>query len=125
MDNYKKWLTATAQYYGIPENKIIGKGKGNASISSARSTFYYLCFRDGINLYRLSEMLGKDRSGVIKSCYNTKYRNVEVEKEIKACVEANTIDNVIDHWLVRQESKVKEIVLTSLIAQKQHFYENE
>lgn len=119
--NYKKWLTATAQYYGVTEESILRRGGKNP----ARKTFYYLCYKDGINLYRLSEALGKERTSVLGNMYYTETRDKEAEREIRTHVGANTIEHVIDYWLARPESKSKEIVLTSLIAQKQHYYENQ
>lgn len=125
MNDYKKWLEATAQYYGVTEEGILQRGKKNDLLCRARKTFYYLCFKDGLDLYRLSEALGRPRTNVIKNMHYTNNRDVQAERDIRAYVGDTTLDGLVDYWLGNKSSKARGIVLPCLIAQKQHYYENE
>ena len=125
--NHEKWLEATAHYFDISPDEIINGKNRSHIVSRARKSFYYLCFRDGIDLYRLSQQLGKHRTTIINCMYNTQNRDVESEHAIRNLVENRTLDSVIGYWLGQYQSKSKDIVLTSLIAQKQRVnleYEN-
>ena len=119
MNYYKKWLEASALYFGVKEEDILRKGSRTPLINKARKTFYYLCFRDGINLYQLGLDLGRHRTSITSTMYNTNNRDIPAEKAIIAERNNNCIDDVIEYWMDRKDSKSKEIVLTSLIAQKQ------
>lgn len=79
---HKKWLKEVAKYYEVTESEIInGSRKPDAVV--ARQTFYWLCWRDGIDSSKLSVHLGKDRS-TVTSIMNQgwKHRERNIENQI-------------------------------------------
>ena len=67
VENYKKWLSAVAAFYGVPEADILRSGKKNDIDCGIRNIFFTLCLRDNINLYFLSSHLGLHRTTIRKS----------------------------------------------------------
>lgn len=64
LERHEVWLKEVALHYGVHEGDITARRKGCAlpEVAVARQTFYWLCWRDRINLPRLSVHLGKHRS---------------------------------------------------------------
>lgn len=118
MEQHKKWLKATAKYFDTSEEDILdGYNKRNKVVVKARITFYYLCFKAGIDLYRLSETIGKHRVTVAAAVNRIHNRDVNAEREIIALESTRIRDNTIEAWMDRGEEG--EIIATALIAKKQ------
>lgn len=80
---YKIWLREVSREFDIPQNKLLYSREINTYMVSAKQTFYCLCIRDKIDLYRLSEKLGKNRTTVVSSLKKTKLRaNQEIINKI-------------------------------------------
>jgi hypothetical protein len=91
LDRYEYWLSRTSMYFGVEENEITKRGGSTKFfIAEARQTFYWLCWRDKIDLYRLSEHLGKHRTTVVTTMNKSfKRRNKEAEENIWKIHEEN------------------------------------
>lgn len=79
LSRYKIWLKQTAKHYKVTESEIV-RGCRKPEVITARQTFYWLCWRDRINLTRLSTRLGKDRTTVMATMnqgWKNRERNVE------------------------------------------------
>lgn len=88
LSTYKFWLKKVSEYYGIPESKIIGRSQSDI-VCTARRTFYYLCFKDHIDLYELSQALGKNRTTIMSTLSRAEhYRDKNAERIIHAQVTA-------------------------------------
>lgn len=80
--NYKKWLRLVSLHYDIPEEILISKGKKNRYVQIAKQTFYYLCFKDGIDLYHLSTRLGHHRTTALSNIKNSKHYEREIINQL-------------------------------------------
>ena len=79
---YKIWLKESARYYEVSEKEIIN-GCKKPDVVVARQTFYWLCWRDNINLPNLSRELGKDRTSICATMNQTwKRRDRDTENHI-------------------------------------------
>lgn len=76
ISNHKIWLKAVCDYFDVTEDEIITSRK-HGYVGEARSIFYWLCFKDKIDLYRLSETLGKERTSILSSVK----KNPSLDKE--------------------------------------------
>lgn len=77
--SYKIWLKEAAKHYEVNQAEITG-GCRKPDVVIARQTFYWLCWRDGINLAKLSTHLGKDRttvSAIMNQSWKHRERNIE------------------------------------------------
>lgn len=82
IEDHKLWLTEVANHYGVSEENIINGDKEMNSIV-ARQTFYWLCWRDKINVARLSEHIGKHRTTIACTMnQGWKHRQRDVENKI-------------------------------------------
>lgn len=73
VSGYKTWLKEVAKYYEVSEIEITSSCR-KPEVVIARQTFYWLCWKDGINLPELSRRLGKDRS-TVGATMNQGYKN--------------------------------------------------
>lgn len=79
LSRYKIWLKEAAKHYEVSESAIVS-GSRIPDVVIARQTFYWLCWRDSINLPSLSRHLGKDRSTVgatMNQSWKNRERNIE------------------------------------------------
>lgn len=65
MRDWKYWLRAVANYYKISQKDLLS-GK-----SRAKSTFYWIIFREGLDLVQTSIALGKSKTTVVKYISST------------------------------------------------------
>jgi len=83
VSRYKIWLRAVCKEYNLTQKELMDPKPGPYSIvNCARHTFYWLCFRDRIDLYRLSEHLGKHRTTVISSMKKNDLSNKDIGNKI-------------------------------------------
>ncbi len=82
LEKYKVWLTECSKYFQVSEEHIIN-GFTRKDVVGARHTFYWLCWRDNINLPNLSRLLGKHRSTIASTMNNSyQHRDRRVEDSI-------------------------------------------
>jgi hypothetical protein len=72
MNSWKYWLQVASKYYGISSKELLKAGRSNLR---AKSTFYWLLFKDGIDLYKTSVAIGKRRNTIAQ------FINTSVTKE--------------------------------------------
>ena len=89
--DYKKWLEAVCSYYDLSEEIIISRIKGSEYISDARRMFYWLCLNDNIDVYRLSELLGKHRSTIMSTMKKYPVPDFETLNKIKEDVNTRAV----------------------------------
>lgn len=80
LKRYKIWLGEVCKHFEVSEEEVVAKQCLKPDVVSARHTFYWLCWKDRINLYRLSEHLGKNRSTIsatISRAMHLRNKNVE------------------------------------------------
>lgn len=82
LGRYNTWLQEVSEHYDIEKSVIISRCHKPNSVT-ARQTFYWLCWRDKINLYALSLHIGKSRTTVISTMnQGMKNREQNIEKLI-------------------------------------------
>ena len=82
IERYKIWLEESAKYFKVKEDDIIN-GFTKKEIIKARHTFYWLCWKDNINLPDLSRLLGKHRSTIAATMNNAyQHRDNNAENKI-------------------------------------------
>ena len=59
---YKHWVRLVALHFSMPFEDLINTKIRTDEHARARAVFYGLCIRNGIDLYRLAEHLGKYRT---------------------------------------------------------------
>lgn len=64
LERYKIWLQEVSVHYDVKKEDIITRVQ-KPEVVVARQTFYWLCWKDKINLYQLAIHLGKDRTTVV------------------------------------------------------------
>jgi len=80
--NWRYWLREVAKYYNITQKEVLLPSKVN---SRAKSTFYWILFKEAIDLYTTSVQIGKDRTTIVKFIKNSgvkefnKYRDKSAE----------------------------------------------
>lgn len=83
IEKYKVWLRLVAKEFKVSQMTLISKERTSAKlVCSARQAFYWLCFRDNINIYKLSTELGKHRTTICRAMKRNVYRSVDKEKKI-------------------------------------------
>lgn len=82
VSRHKLWLRRTARFFEVPQGRIVKGSYKDIPTCKARQTFYWLCFRDRIDLYQLSKALGKDRTSIICSLKRSQNRDKWSEEEI-------------------------------------------
>lgn len=71
VSKHTKWLKKAAEYWSVTTDDILSRRKDSYLIY-ARHTYYWLCLKDNIDLYKLSKHLGKHRTTIINSLRLTK-----------------------------------------------------
>lgn len=71
--NHTKWLESSADYWKISTDQLLSCRKSfNNYVIHARLTYYWLCIKDGIDIYELSKFHGKHRTTLLCTLNNTK-----------------------------------------------------
>jgi len=65
--SHRQWLDAVCYYYEVTEEQVLKASKHTLYAGHAKNAFYWLCFKDKIDLYRLSEYLGKHRTTIVST----------------------------------------------------------
>ena len=71
--DWRYWLKQTAKYYKITQKEVYN---GDTS-SRAKSTFYWLIFKAGIDLYKVSVSIGKGKSTIATYINNNVKRETD------------------------------------------------
>jgi hypothetical protein len=80
--SWRYWLREVAKYYKVTQKEVLLPSKINIR---AKSTLYWILFKEGIDLYTASVQMGKNRTTIIKFIKNSgvkefnKYRDKSAE----------------------------------------------
>ncbi len=111
VSRYKIWLREVSREFDVPQKTILSSKSYTAYVVCARKTFYWLCFKDKIDLYRLSERLGKDRTTVVGSLKNTRDRtNKETIQKIWNNVKTRESKEAVFASYKRNAGKLDKLV---------------